>query len=116
MRHTLPRSVAIALVLAEAPVQGLSLVAARGETLCEVIHLTAGAAEDDGCRRILRVEHAHKSGGLVRTLDAGRLSSGSHQIEWDGRDSRGSNVQPGVYFCRMLAGDLALNRKIVLMR
>jgi hypothetical protein len=65
-------------------------------------------------RVVLKVYDA--TGRLVRTLDAGRLSSGSHQIEWDGRDSRGANVQPGVYFCRMLAGDLALNRKIVLMR
>lgn len=65
-------------------------------------------------RVVLKVYDA--TGRLVRTLDAGRLPSGSHRLEWDGRDSKGANVQPGVYFCRLLAGDESLNRKIVLMR
>jgi hypothetical protein len=65
-------------------------------------------------RVVLKVYDA--AGRLVRTLDAGRLASGSHLIEWDGRDSKGSNVQPGVYFCRLLGEDEPLNRKIVLMR
>jgi flagellar hook assembly protein FlgD len=63
---------------------------------------------------VLKVYDA--TGRLVRTLDAGRLTSGSHSIEWDGRDTKGASVQPGVYFCRLLAGDETLNRKIVLIR
>jgi hypothetical protein len=56
------------------------------------------------------------TGRWVRTLDAGRLAAGSHHLEWDGRDSKGVMVQPGVYFCRLLAGKQRLNRKVVLMR
>ncbi len=65
-------------------------------------------------RTVLKVYDA--TGRLVRTLDAGQLASGSHRLEWDGKDQRGLNVQAGVYFCRMLAGGETLSRKLVLVR
>jgi len=46
------------------------------------------------------------SGKLVRTLPASRAES----VTWDGRDSRGHETGPGVYFCRCGSGALALTR------
>lgn len=37
------------------------------------------------------------SGNLVRTLDAGSLGSGEHEIQWDGKDRNGDRVEPGKY-------------------
>ena len=42
-----PAHDAIALVLGEATVQGLGLVAAAGEEISEIVHAAACAAEDD---------------------------------------------------------------------
>ncbi len=37
-------------------------------------------------------------GSLIRTLVSERtLTSGAHEIEWDGRDERGDLVEPGPY-------------------
>jgi plastocyanin len=44
------------------------------------------------------------SGKLVRTLPAARTAS------WDGRDNRGRETGPGVYFCRCGSGTLAVTR------
>ena len=46
------------------------------------------------------------SGKLVRTLDAAHVAS----VTWDGRDSRGQETRPGVYFCRYGSGALAVTR------
>ena len=46
------------------------------------------------------------SGKLVRTLDAAHVAS----VTWDGRDSRGQETGPGVYFCRYGSGALAVTR------
>ncbi|HKW51772.1 MAG TPA: S8 family serine peptidase [Candidatus Eisenbacteria bacterium] len=40
-------------------------------------------------------------GRLAREWALGLLPAGGHQIEWDGRDSRGREVPSGVYFCRI---------------
>ena len=46
------------------------------------------------------------SGKLVRTLPAAHALS----VTWDGRDSRGQETGPGVYFCRYGSGALAVTR------
>jgi plastocyanin len=46
------------------------------------------------------------SGKLVRTLALTRGNS----TAWDGRDSRGQETEPGVYFCRYGSGTLAVTR------
>jgi len=40
----------------------------------------------------------------------------SHAIPWDGCDSSGRSVGPGVYFCRVTAGTEAANTKVVVVR
>lgn len=46
------------------------------------------------------------SGKLVRMLPAAHAAS----VTWDGRNSRGQETGPGVYFCRYGSGTLAVTR------
>lgn len=41
------------------------------------------------------------SGQLVRVLHEGMLAAGPHQLDWDGHDSEGRPVAPGVYLLRL---------------
>ncbi len=56
------------------------------------------------------------TGRLVRSLVEGKGEAGNHTVRWDGRDDEGSAVAPGVYFYRMVAGDFASTRKMVVLR
>jgi hypothetical protein len=55
------------------------------------------------------------SGGLVRTLVAGRRSAGLHNVSWDGRDSNGEKVASGVYFYNLTAPGINECRKMILL-
>ncbi len=46
------------------------------------------------------------SGKLVRTLAAAHVAS----VTWDGKDSRGQETGPGIYFCRYGSAALAVTR------
>jgi len=56
------------------------------------------------------------AGRLVRTLVDGPLSSGSHQIDWDGRDATGHEVEAGVYFYRLEANAFVQSRRLLVVR
>jgi hypothetical protein len=56
------------------------------------------------------------AGQKVRTLMEGRLSAGRHEIAWNGTDSWGRPVSPGIYFCRLEAGKQVSSRKIVVVK
>jgi len=43
-------------------------------------------------------------GKLVRTVVDGVLSSGDHNVAWNGRDDNNKSVANGVYFCKITAG------------
>ncbi len=55
-------------------------------------------------------------GGLIRVLDSGVRSVGTHEATWDGRDSSGNPVASGVYFYRLTAGSFTQTKKMVLMK
>jgi hypothetical protein len=55
-------------------------------------------------------------GKLVRTLKSERFPGGIHEVTWDGRDSEGTGVGSGLYFCRMKAGKTILVKKMTLIR
>lgn len=52
-------------------------------------------------------------GREVRTVISGRLSSGSHTINWDGRNARGQRVPAGVYFYVLQSGPTRLVKRLV---
>ncbi|NQT24859.1 aryl-sulfate sulfotransferase [candidate division KSB1 bacterium] len=56
------------------------------------------------------------AGKLVSTLLDEALSSGQHQVLWDGRDSHGVQQASGLYLISMQAGSFKAVRKITLLR
>jgi hypothetical protein len=56
------------------------------------------------------------SGRLVAPILDSVIEAGVHAVVWDGKDSRGHEAPPGIYFCRLLAGNTAIARKIVMTR
>jgi hypothetical protein len=56
------------------------------------------------------------AGQLVRTLVSGHEQAGSHEVIWDSRDTRGSQVASGVYFVKLEAGDNTVTKKILIIK
>jgi hypothetical protein len=56
------------------------------------------------------------SGRLVSTLIDRPMDSGTHQVNWDGRDSGGNSVANGVYLLRLQAGGETLTCDMVRMK
>jgi hypothetical protein len=56
------------------------------------------------------------AGREVLTLVDGRLEPGAQSVVWDGRDSRGHRVAPGIYFCRLEVAGESATRKMVVLR
>jgi hypothetical protein len=55
-------------------------------------------------------------GELVATIIDKYMPQGRHGIAWDGRNNGGARVASGIYFCRLVVGDLAWTKKMVLLR
>jgi hypothetical protein len=55
-------------------------------------------------------------GQRVATLVDDFQTAGTKQVSWDGTDHRGRPVATGVYFYRLVAGDFAQTRKMMLMK
>jgi outer membrane protein assembly factor BamB len=55
-------------------------------------------------------------GRLVKRVLKGRRAAGEGLARWDGRDTRGDLVAPGIYVVRLQAGDLIASRKLVRLR
>lgn len=56
------------------------------------------------------------SGQKIATLLNQKMEAGSHSIKWDGRDAKGKEVAPGIYFYRMEAGNFKAIRKLTILR
>jgi hypothetical protein len=54
-------------------------------------------------------------GRWVTTLVSGKAAAGDHQVTWDGRDSRGRHVAPGVYLYRLVTPDARISRKMAVI-
>ena len=55
------------------------------------------------------------TGRVVRELASGRQKPGRYTVRWDGRDSRGRSLAPGVYFCRFRASDRQSVEKLLVV-
>ena len=55
-------------------------------------------------------------GRLVRQLVEGERHPGRYEAQWDGRNDRGVEVESGVYFFRLTAGNYLSTRKLVVMK
>lgn len=56
------------------------------------------------------------SGRMIRSLVNGHLPAGLHEVSWNGRDRSGATVASGVYFYRLMSGEILETRKMVLLR
>lgn len=55
-------------------------------------------------------------GRQVRTLLAGTLGAGDHQVQWNGRNDDGATVASGIYFYRLKSGDFEGMQRMVLLK
>lgn len=57
------------------------------------------------------------NGARVRRLVNGHIEQGSHDAVWNGRDSTGTSLSSGIYFCRLvIEGQTVATRKMVLLK
>jgi hypothetical protein len=56
------------------------------------------------------------AGRLVRSLYHGVLESGTHTLEWSGRDAAERTVASGIYFLRVEAPSARMNAKLLRLR
>lgn len=64
----------------------------------------------------VRIAVMDAAGREIDVLVNENMESGEFETRWDGKDSRGRDVDSGVYFLRMTAGGDTAERKIVLLR
>lgn len=55
-------------------------------------------------------------GRLVKSLVAGELSGGTHNVQWNGTDASGQKVSSGLYYYRLIAGEYTQTRKMTLLK
>jgi flagellar hook assembly protein FlgD len=55
-------------------------------------------------------------GQEVATLANENLKAGVYNATWDARNSAGTKVVSGTYFCRLAAGNHVISRKMLLLR
>ena len=56
------------------------------------------------------------TGRKVRTLQDGVLGAARHSVTWTGVNDAGQRVTPGVYFCRLVAGNVVQTTKMSLLK
>ncbi|RPI02920.1 MAG: T9SS C-terminal target domain-containing protein [Ignavibacteriae bacterium] len=55
-------------------------------------------------------------GQRVRTIERGIHDAGRYSVTWDGANEQGARVASGVYFYRLLAGEYASTKKMVMLK
>jgi hypothetical protein len=55
-------------------------------------------------------------GQKVRTIERGIHDAGRYSVTWNGASDNGARVASGVYFYRLLAGDYATTKKMVMLK
>jgi len=56
------------------------------------------------------------NGQLVKQLANGRFAGGAHQVTWDGNDDAGRRVANGNYFYQLVAGELQMTKRLLLLK
>ena len=55
-------------------------------------------------------------GNIVKRLEKGRVSAGTHYYYWDGKNNAGSPVARGLYFVRVSGSGLDETRKVMVIK
>jgi hypothetical protein len=56
------------------------------------------------------------AGQKVKTLVDDQMNAGTHTITWDGTNQSGNVVSSGIYFYKVVAGDIVTTKKMILMK
>ncbi len=64
----------------------------------------------------VKIEVFNILGHKIKTLHNSTLSTGSHQVTWDGSNDAGNSVAAGMYFYRIQAGSFQAVKKMILIR
>ena len=64
----------------------------------------------------VRLEIFNTQGKRIRTLLAGKVTAGAHEVQWDGTNEHGAIVPSGVYFFRLKAQGFSEMHKMVLVK
>ena len=56
------------------------------------------------------------AGRVVCVLRDEAMDGGRHEVVWNGKNGNNTTAAPGIYFCRLVAGDFVQTRKMVLLR
>ena len=67
-------------------------------------------------RAFVTIEIFNVIGQRVRTLLDEPKSPGTYLVEWNGKDDMGSSLSTGVYFYRFKTGEVALTKKMLLLK
>lgn len=62
------------------------------------------------------VEIFNLKGQKVKTLVSEKLTKGDHSAVWNGLDKKGNQVNSGLYFYRLKAGDFSTTKKMTLIK
>jgi aminopeptidase N len=79
----------------------------RGSATFAFVLPRAGAA---------RIAICDVRGARVRALDPGVLPAGAHELRWDGRDTGGRAVEPGIYVVKLEAAGETRTQRLVVLR
>ena len=63
-----------------------------------------------------RLEVFTLTGQRVAVLHQGPQQAGYHRLRWNGRDDAGRPVASGLYLYRLMTDEVALTRKLMLLR
>lgn len=64
----------------------------------------------------VRIEVYNIAGQRVTTLTNQFMSTGQHEVVWEGTDDNGDRVASGTYLYRLRAGDISETRKMILLK
>ena len=67
-------------------------------------------------RTTVKLDVYSVDGRLVRTLVDETRPQGTYAVQWDGHDGLGRSVSSGIYLYRLVAGDRALTKKMLLLK
>lgn len=79
--------------------------------------ITVSLPPDSGASKLAFTVRIYNTAGQhVKTLIAGEMTTGTHEVTWDGRNEQDQAVSSGIYFYRLQAGNFSQTRKMILLR
>ncbi len=87
---------------------------ALGRNTTTIRYTIAAGLPHDNVRVELKIYNL--LGQVMKTLVIKEQAPGEYNVVWDGRDEAGRLVAAGIYLVRIVAGDFAAERKVVVLR